>query len=387
MIDAGRVAETLALLVSTPSENPALSSADTAGESQIAGVIVDWCSRHNIETWLEEAAPGRPNVVARVGSGKDPVLVLCGHTDTVSGAGMATAPFTPRIEDGRLYGRGSYDMKGGVAAILCALAELAVDPPPGTVLGAFVVDEEYASLGAFDFAARHPAHACILTEPSEGELIIAHKGFVWLEIETRGIAAHGSRWDLGRSAVADMGRVITVLGTFDQDVLRARTHPLTGPASLHCAVVEGGQGWSTYAAQCTLRVERRTIPGESVDDVVAEIRGVIDDAGVADVAVRVLLDRAPLEVDPSSGIATCVAHAVTAVTGRRPDMCGVAYWMDAAVFAAAGTPAVNYGPTGGGAHAAEEWVDLGSVERTAAVLTLAARAFCGREEHADALLD
>jgi acetylornithine deacetylase len=368
--------DTLALLVGTPSVNPALSADATAGEARVATVIIDWCARHGIDAWLEEVAPGRPNVIARVGTGAAPVLVLCGHTDTVSAAGMRVPPFEPRVADGRLYGRGSYDMKGGVAAVLCALAELAADPPAGTVLGALVVDEEFASAGAFDFAARHRADACILTEPSEERLVVAHKGFVWLEVETRGVAAHGSRWELGRSAVADMGRVIVALSAHDRDVLRRRTHPLTGPASVHCSMISGGEGWSTYAAHCTLRVERRTIPGESADDVVAEIRQLIHDSGIADARVEVVLQRAPLEVDAAARVTRCVRAAAEHVLGHEPETCGVAYWMDAAVFAAAGMPTVNYGPAGAGAHAAEEWVDIASVERTADVLVRAARAFC-----------
>jgi len=170
---------------------------------------------------------------------------------------MTIPPFEPRTEDGRIYGRGSYDMKGGVAAILAAAHSLRLRPARGTVLLALVADEEYASLGAADFVERHSADAAILTEASEGQLIIAHKGFVWVSVRTRGRAAHGSRWDLGVSAIGRMGRIIAALETFDRDVLRRREHPLVGPASQHCALVEGGVGLTTYAPECTLRVERR----------------------------------------------------------------------------------------------------------------------------------
>jgi acetylornithine deacetylase len=373
------VAETLALLVRTPSVNPTLAPGEGEGEAAIAGVIRDWCTARGIEAWLEEAAPGRPNVVARVGTGAAPVLVLCAHIDTVSARDMTVPPFEPRLEDGRMYGRGSYDMKGGVAAVLCALAELArpaTRPLAGTVLGAFVVDEEYASAGAYDFVARHRADACVLTEPSEEQLVLAHKGFVWLELVTRGAAAHGSRWDLGRSAIVGMAGAIGALDAFDRDTLRQRTHPLVGPASLHCAVVEGGDGWSTYAAECRLRVERRTLPGEQDADVVAEIRAVLAAAGV-DAELQVVLSRAPLECAADADIARAVRAAAADVTGTAPATCGVAYWMDAAVFAAAGAPSVNYGPAGAGAHAAVEWVDLASVTRCARVLHGTALRFCG----------
>jgi acetylornithine deacetylase len=368
------VTGTLALLVRTPSVNPHLDPA-SPGEAAIAAVIRDWCGARGIEAWLEEAAPGRPNVVARVGAGAGPVLVLCAHTDTVATDGMAADPFEARLEGGRLHGRGAYDMKGGAAAILCALADLARDPPRGTVFGAFVVDEEYASDGAFDFVQRHRADACLLTEFSDEQLVLAHKGFIWLEVTTSGMAAHGSRWDLGRSAIADMGRVLAALDRFDREVLRQRTHPLVGPASLHPAVIRGGDGWSTYAASCTLRVERRTLPGETADAVIAELEAVIGGAGV-DAAVEVALVRAPLECPADAPLARHVRAAATDVLGREPAACGVGYWMDAAVFAEAGITALNFGPAGAGAHAAAEWVDVESVARCARVLAAAARRFC-----------
>jgi acetylornithine deacetylase len=375
-VEREQVIETLAGLVRVPSVNPVLAPGEGGGEAGVAGWIRDWCAARGIEAWLEEAAPGRPNVVARVGAGAGRTLVLCGHIDTVSTAGMTIDPFAARLDEGRLYGRGSYDMKGGVAAALCALADLAEERIAGTVLGAFVVDEEHASAGAFDFVARHRADACVLTEPSEERLVLAHKGFVWLEIETRGVAAHGSRWDLGRSAVASMGRIIARLDEVDGTVLRQRGHGLTGPASLHCAMVSGGDGWSTYAPQCTLRVERRTVPGERTSDVVAELTDVVRSVE-GDAEMRVVMTREPLECDAGAPIARAVSAAAGRVMGRAPETCGVAYWMDAAVFAAAGIPTVNYGPGGEGAHAAVEWVDVDSVVRTAAVLADTARTFCG----------
>jgi acetylornithine deacetylase len=375
MIRRADVTDTLALLVRTPSVNPLLDPA-SPGEAGIAEVIRGWCADRGIDAWLEEAAPGRPNVVAHVGHGAGPVLVLCAHIDTVSADGMEIDPFEPRIDGDRLHGRGSYDMKGGAAAVLAALADLARDPPAaGTVLGAFVVDEEFASAGAFDFVARHHADGCLLTEPSEEQLVLAHKGFAWLEVVTRGVAAHGSRWDLGRSAIAEMGRVIEALDRFDRDVLRSRTHPLVGPASLHPSMIDGGDGWSTYAPSCRLRVERRTLPGETEEDVVAELRGVIDATGVA-AELHVVLVRAPLECAPDEPLALHVAAAAARELGRDAVTCGVAYWMDAAVFAEAGIPALNYGPAGAGAHAAVEWVDIPSVVRCARVLADTARRFC-----------
>jgi len=367
----------LADLVRIDSRNPELM-AGAPGERAIAEFCRDWLLRAGAEAWLDEVGPGRWNAVGRVSGGPGPTLVLCAHLDTVSSEGMTVPAFEPRIESGRLYGRGAYDMKGGVTAILAAIGALAGAPPAGTVLAALVADEEYASIGARDFASRYPADACVVTEPSEGRLILAHKGFVWAEVETTGVAAHGSRWDLGVSAVGRMGRIIAALETFDRDVLRGRVHPLVGPASLHCATVRGGEAWSTYAPACVLQVERRTLPGESPALVLDQLRSVIQAAG-EEAEVREVLSRSPLECDPASPIARQVRGAAQEVCGSVPEDAGVAYWMDAAVFADAGVPTVNYGPAGEGAHAAVEWVDVGSVVNTARVLERVCLGFCAGE--------
>jgi acetylornithine deacetylase len=234
------------------------------------------------------------------------------------------------------------------------------------VVVALVADEEYTSLGASHFVAHHAADACILTEPSEGRLILAHKGFVWMEIAIAGRAAHGSRWDLGESAIARMGPVITALERFDREVLRARVHPLVGPASQHCSLIAGGAGLSTYAERCVLSLERRTLPGEDAAAVVEELRALLAELEVA-ADLRVLLSRPPLECPADSQVARAVREAAVAVAGRPPEEAGVAYWMDAALFAAAGIPTVDFGPSGAGAHEAVEWVDLASVARCSRV--------------------
>jgi acetylornithine deacetylase len=369
------VLEVLQELVRIPSVNPSLAPGEGTGEEAAARFATEWLAARGVRAWLEEADRGRPNAVAEVGSGDGPVLVLCAHLDTVGTAGMEIAPFEPRVEGNRLYGRGSYDMKGGAAAIMAALAALAAADLRGRVMAALVCDEEYASIGASDFVRRHRADACIVTEPSEGRLILAHKGFVWLELVTRGVAAHGSRWDLGVSAIGRMGRIIAALEELDRTELRRRTHPLVGPASLHCALIEGGTGLSTYAAECRLKVERRTLPGETPAQVVREVEEAVRRAG-EEAEIAVLMERAPLECDRDAAIAQCVRGAAQAVTGAEPEEAGVAYWMDAAVFAAAGIPTVNYGAAGAGAHAAVEWVDVDSVVTCARVLVEAAKRYC-----------
>ena len=368
------VAEIAQRLVRTPSVNPSLAPGEGTGEAAIARVAVDWMNAHGIRAWTEEAAPGRANAVGECGNAPGRTLVLCAHLDTVSTAGMTIPPFEAVIRENRLYGRGSYDMKGSAAAILCAAAALAQENLNGRLLVALVADEEYESLGAQDFVRRHKADACILTEPSEGRLILAHKGFLWAEVTTRGRAAHGSRWDLGVSAIARMAGIIAALEQFDAATLRRRTHPLAGPASMHSAMIQGGAGFSTYCEVCTLRVERRTLPTEDHDDVFRELQAVVKAAEPGAEVMR-LLDRPGLVCDRNATIASCVRAAAARVTGTNPEEAGVGYWMDAALFAAAGIPTVNYGPSGAGAHEAVEWVDMQSVVSCARVLVEAAKSF------------
>jgi acetylornithine deacetylase len=290
---------------------------------------------------------------------------------------MTIPPFEPTLKEHRVYGRGSYDMKGSASAVMAAAVVLARQDFPGKVLVALVADEEYASIGAQDFVKRHKADGCVLTEPSEGRLILAHKGFVWAEIMTKGRAAHGSRWDLGVSAIAKMAKIISALEQFDQQQLRNRTNPLVGSASQHCSLIRGGSGLSTYAEECTLQVERRTLPGETRESIIEELENIIRSTGEQG-QLRIMLDRPPLTCDANAKIANSVRAAALSETGHTPEVAGVSYWMDAALFAAAGIPTVNYGPSGAGAHEAIEWVDLDSVVACAKVLIKTAWNFCAR---------
>lgn len=361
-------------LIRIPSVNPAIAPDEAHGERAVATFACEWLAARGIRSWLEEAAPGRPNAVAEVAGEAGPTLVFCAHLDTVGTAGMTIPPFEPQVRDGRLYGRGSYDMKGAAAACMSAAAALQGSRFRGRLLLALVADEEHASLGAADFVRRHPADGCILTEASAGALVLAHKGFVWAELVTRGRAAHGSRWDLGVSAIGRMGRVIAALERFDQETLRARVHELVGPASMHCALVQGGSGLSTYSPECRLTIERRTLPGETPAQVLDELHGVVRAIG-EEAEITLLLDRPPLTAKHDSGIARCVRDAATAVAGAPPAQTGVAYWMDAALFAGAGIPTVNYGPDGAGAHETVEWADVASLVTCARVLAECGRSF------------
>jgi acetylornithine deacetylase len=362
-------------LVQIPSVNPTLAPEEGHNEQRLADFCGEWLTDHRVATRLEEIEPGRPNVIGEAGLVEGPVLVLCAHLDTVGTTGMTIPPFEPTVVGDRLYGRGSYDMKGGIAAAMVAAAELAATDMPGRLMLALVSDEEYSSIGAEAFADRYIADGCIITEPTGGQLILAHKGFLWAEIRTEGKAAHGSRWDLGISAVGKMGPVIVSLESHDRLVLRERIHDLVGPASLHPAIVSGGVGLSTYAPDCTLKVERRTLPGEKRENVEKELLDVVADSG-QQAETDCFFYRSPMACDPDEAIARSTRQAVLEITGMTPTETGVGYWTDGGIFSDAGIPTVLYGPSGEGAHAAEEWVDIESVLTCARVLVNAARHFC-----------
>ena len=343
------VIELTSQLVAIDSVNPALVPGG-AGEGEIARFVVAWARESGLAAELLEATPGRPSVVVRRPEpATGGTLLLCAHLDTVGVEGM-TDPHAPRIEGDRLYGRGAYDMKSGLASALIACRE-----SPGDVIVAAVADEEHSSLGVQEVLGSITADAAIVTEPTELELIVAHKGFVWIEIEVEGRAAHGSRYEEGVDAIVEAGPILTALGELDT-ALGARTHPLLGRGSVHASLIEGGAEMSSYPARCTIGLERRTLPGETAEQVEQEIRRLTEGTAATQ---RTLLVREPFAVDPQEPIVQAVAAAANA-----PKLTGAPYWADAAFIAAAGIPTVMYGASGTGAHAVEEWV---SVKDTIAV--------------------
>jgi acetylornithine deacetylase len=357
----------LSRLVAIDSVNPDLVPG-AAGEAEIARFVAAWCEQAGLDVSVHDVAPGRPNVVAVArGSGGGRSLMLNAHMDTVGVAGMER-PHEPYVEDGRLYGRGAYDMKGSLAATMLAGAEAARLGLRGDVILTAVVDEEVASIGTAAVAARLEADAAVVTEPTEMRLAVAHKGFVAFEIETAGRAAHGSRPDLGVDAIARMGRVLVRLEELDTALRAHPSHPLLGSGSVHASLIEGGQEFSSYPEHCVLGGERRTIPGETMDDVEEELRGLLD--GVEG-EVRILLARDPFEVSEGEQVVEAVRrHA------GSPDVIGVPYWADSALLSSAGIPTVVFGPGGEGAHAVVEWVELADVERCVEVYTAVAAELC-----------
>ena len=371
--------ELAAQLVAIDSVNPDLVPG-AAGEGEIARFVANWLERAGLEVTLEEAAPGRPNVigVAR-GSGGGRSLILNAHVDTVGVAGMEQ-PHTPRIEGNRLYGRGSFDMKGSLAAIMFAAAEARRRSLRGDVIVTAVVDEEYASIGTQALLKSHRADAAIVTESTALHICIAHKGFLWLEIETGGFAAHGSLPELGVDAIAKMGPVLVELERLDRTLRAGQGHPLLGTGSLHASLISGGQELSSYPERCLLSIERRTIPGETRTQVEREMQQLLARAA-ADPAFhatwRTTLVREPFEIAREEPIVQIVREQATRAASSEPEYVGSSGWMDAALLAAAGIPTVIFGPDGEGAHAVVEWVDLEQVERCFHTLVGAIEAFCG----------
>jgi acetylornithine deacetylase len=270
-------------------------------------------------------------------------------------------------------------MKAGVAAALIAAREAARLDLAGDVVVAAVADEEHASLGIQEALRAVQADAAIVTEPTELEIIVAHRGFVWSEVEVSGRAAHGSRPHLGVDAIVKMGPVLTELGALDI-ALAAREHPLLGRGSVHASVIEGGVELSSYPARCVLGLERRTLPGETGADVERELAALLDRCrsadGELDAEQRTLLVREPFEVSEDADLVGLVRAAATEVLPATPPTGGASYWADAAFIAAAGIPTVMFGPGGEGAHAIEEWVSLSDTEAVARVLTGVASRLC-----------
>ncbi|MFW6084270.1 MAG: M20/M25/M40 family metallo-hydrolase [Gemmatimonadota bacterium] len=382
-IERAFLLDALTRYVATNSVNPAFSNGST-DESALAAVVARDLEEAGLEVRTVSAAPGRDSVVGTLtGRGGGRSLMLYAHLDTVSPGEMA-APFEPTVRDGKLFGRGAYDMKAGLAScVAVARAAASLDRRlAGDVVVVGAADEEAASIGMQAVLEEVRVDGAIVTEPTELDLCLAHKGFAWYRVTTHGRAAHGSRFDQGVDANLRMGRFLGRLEALERS-LRAHPepHPHVGPPSLHAATIRGGAGPSIYADRCELQIERRLMPGETADAALDELAALLraleteDDSFHAD--IELLLARDSFECRPDSELALVLASAWKRVTGSRPGRSGRPSWMDAALLAAAGVDTVVFGAAGAGAHADVEWVDLASVERHAEVLLDATLAYTG----------
>lgn len=386
-IDPEGIIKLLRKLVQIESVNPSLVPGGT-GEGEIAAFVAGLLDEAGVEVRLQEAAPGRPNVIGRLrGDGDGKTLIINAHLDTVTLEGMDD-PLSAHIEEGKLFGRGAWDTKGGLAAGLSALLALheADVELAGDLIMACTIDEEYASVGTQALLNEVEADGCVVLEPSDLAVWVAHGGFAWAEVETEGMAAHGSLPDRGVDAIAKMGCVLTELNGLGEYLRRDKAfnsrlaeeimHP-----SLHASLIEGGREWSSYPDRCLLRLERRLIPGESAKDLEEELDHILSRLGAQDPQFRArwrtILVRLPWQAKEGP-LLDAVEQACAAELGASPRRATGTIWTDAALTEEAGIASVVFGPKGEGKHARVEYVELDSVVTCARILVQTAIEFCNQ---------
>ena len=367
-------------LVAIDSVNPSLVPGG-AGEAEVADLVAARLRSIGLDLEVTEVTPGRPNVVGVLESRvSGPSLMFCGHLDTV-GVDRMTAPFDPVERNGKLYGRGSADMKGGVAAMIEAAALIANSggPRAGRLIVAGVVDEEYASIGAEALVKSWKADAAVVAEPTDLTVAVGHKGFAWVEVISEGRAAHGSRPAEGRDAILRMGRVLSAFEKLDQTLQSRPPHPVLGTASLHASLINGGRELSTYPDRCVLQLERRTVAGEAPDVILRESEEILSRLGDEDSdfkgSARLLFERSPYETPADSQLPKTLEECARKV-GVNKGRAGMTYWTDAAILGDAGIPTVIFGPGGEGYHGLDEYVRINEVISCRDALAELCRRFC-----------
>ena len=358
-------------LIRIESVNPTLVSGGS-GEQAIAEHLCGLLKSEGIRSELQPVAPGRFNVVAAVqASSPGPRVLLNGHLDTVSIAGMKN-PLAPALKQGRVYGRGAQDMKGGLAAAVAALLALSRhrEDWKGEVVLAAVADEEDLSLGTTWFLEHWPPDRpfdfALVLEPTDLQVATAHKGFAWVEVTTYGKAAHGSRPADGVDAIRLMGQVLGHLDRLDRSLQHRPLHRLLGSGSLHASLIQGGRQWSSYPDRCRLKYERRTVPPETRETVEAEFRQILQSCRRQDPHFRgeasLVCAREPFEADPDRAVLQRFYRTARSQCPSHVCWGSVSFWTDAALLAAAAIPTLVFGPRGAGLHSLEEYVvaeDLG----------------------------
>ncbi len=380
-IDRDDLIKTLQEMVQIDSVNPGLS-ADGAGEREMAAYMGERMRAMGMHTHVYEVAPRYWNAVGLLkGTGGGRSLMLTGHMDTV-GVGSMQEPFSGEVRDGKLYGRGSCDMKCGLAAILGAVKALqdAGLRVAGDVYVAGAADEEYLSRGSEQLASAYRVDGVIVAEPSGYYLVRAHKGFIWFEVKTSGTAAHGSDYENGVDAIMRMGRFLVELEKLAESQQQSTPYPLLGPPSLHASLIEGGVELSTYPSSCTVKIEWRTIPGQSEEALKGELWAIIERLKAQDpgfqAAVKTLFVRHPFQVPEDAPIVQSVYRHTSRVLEQEPQFIGMGGWADTSLFERAGMDALIFGPAGDGAHADVEWADLDSLEKTASIFAEIILDFC-----------
>jgi len=381
MIDRAQIASLLADLVKIESINPELV-AGGSGEAGIARYVADFLRTAGLKTRVQKLGRNRANAVGVLrGRGGGRSLMLNGHLDTVGVAGMEN-PFSARIEKGRLYGRGAQDMKGGIAAALVAAAALAGESRLlGDLVVATVADEEHKSIGTRALLREIKTDAAIVMEPTELEVVTAHKGFSWATVETQGKAAHGSRPQDGVDAIAMMGRVLGGIESLEAKLEAAPGHPLLGSGSVHASIISGGQELSSYPALCRLSVERRLLPEEDASTFERELGEIVSHLSREDrkCNARTTMGYSALALETSREcpIAQTLLGCARKIVGKTAKFGAQSFWTDAALLNEAGIASVLFGPGGAGLHSTVEYVHLEEVALCAETLVECAKEFCG----------
>lgn len=362
----------LADLVAIPSMNPmgrARAGAEYM-EENVAAYVANYLRRNSVDVSVEEVEPGRPNVVARIEVRAPSTVMLEAHLDTVHADAMEVPPFTPEVKGGRLYGRGSCDTKGSLAAFLSAATSL-LDRPGSlrhNIVLAAVVDEEYRFRGARHLVkSTINADWAVAGEPTLLRIVRAHKGVTRWKVVTRGRAAHSAYPERGENAIYAMAQVIERLEGHAADLLEGRPHPLLGPPSLSVGVIEGGQTVNTVPASCWIDVDRRTLPAETSESVLAPVRCLLSEVCGATLESP-YLEVAGMEVAES---APAVSHLADAIRGEGLDLTveGAPYATDAGIYSSAGIPTVVFGPGDiAQAHTAAEFLELSQLEAAVAII-------------------
>lgn len=376
-----RTEKLLAELIALPSVNPAFALQASAGphgcvalanppavparfgEKNVADFLAAVAARAGLEVEFQNVLPERSNLIVRLQPRNRirQTVLLAPHLDTVN---ADDSQFVPRRKGSRLHGRGACDTKGSVAAMLtalCALAESSNRPRETEIVFAGLIDEEQAQAGSRALVKnRFPADLAIVGEPTSLRVVTAHKGSLWLELETRGVAAHGATPQFGRNAIHQMARIVHLLETDYAAQLRRRKHALLGHATVSVGTIFGGAQPNIVPDRCVITIDRRTLPGETGAGVKREIQKLLRLKKLpAAIRSGKLAPALPLETNHRLPLVRKFLEAA-----GQPRPAGVHFFCDAAVLSAGSIPSVMFGPGNiAQAHTADEWIALAELER------------------------
>ncbi len=371
-------------LIEIDSSNPSLAEGGK-GEREISEYIENYLKVLGIKVITQAVRPDRKNVIGILkGKRGGKTLLLNGHMDTVGAEGMEIEPFNPKFDDGNIFGRGSIDMKAGLAGMMLAVESIlrANLELKGDLLLSFVVDEEYESAGTECLVKDFKADSAIVCEPTNLKIGLAHKGFAWIKVEIFGKSAHGSRPEEGVDAIVKAGKFLNELENFSKNVLSKKESPLLGSPSIHASIIRGGKGLSIYPDYCEIKLERRTIPEETIEGIEKEMEEILKNISEMDKDFKskfeIFFNRSPLLISKEEEIVCSLSSAYKNFTGKEPECTGMSFWTDGAILHEHGIPSVIFGPAGAGLHSAIEYVDFKSLKIFSEVLVQTILNYCGQ---------